>query len=71
MNVLLRFLKCGLVMAALQGGFLNAQMVQYGHVVEMNSGKKALAGVSVSIPSAHDCQPTASDVNGTFRQKSS
>lgn len=67
MKVFLQILKCGLVMAALHGGFLHAQMVQYGHVVEMNSGKKALANVSVSIPSAHDCQPTASDVNGTFR----
>ena len=67
MNVLLRVLRCGLVMAALQGGMLSAQMVQYGRVVEMNSEKKALQGVSVSIPSAHDCQPTASDVNGTFR----
>ena len=67
MKVLWNILKIGLVVAALQGGALSAQMVQYGRVVVMNSGGKALQGVSVTIPAAHDCQPTASDVNGIFR----
>lgn len=49
------------------GSMLSAQTVQYGKVVEMNSGRKALSGVSVMVPSAHDCQPTVSDVNGVFR----
>ena len=46
---------------------LSAQMVQYGRVVEMNSGGKSLPNVAVSIPMAHDCQPTASDACGLFR----
>lgn len=33
----------------------------------MNTGGKALPGVGFTIPSAHDCQPTASDANGNFR----
>lgn len=49
------------------GEFLSAQMVQYGCVVEMNSGGKALSGVAITIPSAHDCQPTSSDAFGVFR----
>jgi len=49
------------------GGLLSAQMVQYGCVVEMNSGGRSLPNVAVSIPMAHDCQPTASDVRGLFR----
>lgn len=57
------------VMACLvvYGGVLSAQMVQYGRVVEMNSGGKSLPNVAVSIPMAHDCQPTASDACGLFR----
>lgn len=57
------------VMACLvvYGGMLSAQMVQYGRVVEMNSGGKSLPNVAVSIPMAHDCQPTASDAHGLFR----
>lgn len=51
----------------LYGGMLSAQMVQYGYVVEMNSGGRSLPNVSVSIPMAHDCQPTASDAHGLFR----
>lgn len=51
----------------LYGGMLSAQMVQYGYVVEMNSGGRSLPNVSVFIPMAHDCQPTASDVRGQFR----
>lgn len=49
------------------GGVLSAQMVQYGYVVEMNSGGQSLSNVAVSIPMAHDCQPTASDAHGMFR----
>ena len=58
-----------IVMACLvaYGGMLSAQMVQYGYVVEMNSGGRALPNVAVSIPMAHDCQPTASDAFGLFR----
>ncbi len=67
MKALWNILKIGLMVAALQGGVLSAQMVQYGRVVVMNSGGKVLQGVSVTIPSAHDCQPTASDVDGLFR----
>ena len=48
-------------------GMLSAQMVQYGCVVEMNSGGHSLSNVAVSIPMAHDCQPTVSDVHGIFR----
>jgi hypothetical protein len=57
------------VMACLlgYGGMLSAQMVQYGYVVEMNSGGRSLPNVSVSVPMAHDCQPTASDARGLFR----
>lgn len=60
-------LKFGLVWMALHGGILSAQTIQYGRVVEMNSGRKGLPGVSISVPSAHDCSPTASDANGAFR----
>ena len=49
------------------GGMLPAQIVQYGIVREMNSGRKGLPDVSVTVPSAHDCQPTASDAQGRFR----
>lgn len=56
-----------LLLLALPCGMLQAQMVQYGRVVEMNTGGKAIPGVSLTIPSAHDCQPTASDAKGIFR----
>ena len=49
------------------GGRVTAQTVQYGQVKEMNSGGKALPGVFITIPTVHDCQPTASDANGVFR----
>lgn len=49
------------------GGLLSAQIVQYGRVVEINSGGRSLPNVAVSIPMAHDCQPTASDARGLFR----
>ena len=48
-------------------GWLKAQMVQYGRVVEMNSKGKTISGVSIALPTAHDCQPTPSDVHGNFR----
>lgn len=67
MSVLLKTLKWSMLTLAMHCGVLSAQMVQYGRVVEMNSGGKALSGVSITIPSAHDCQPTSSDVNGMFR----
>lgn len=56
-----------LLLLALPCAALQAQMVQYGRVVEMNTGGRAIPGVSLTIPSAHDCQPTASDANGNFR----
>ena len=46
---------------------LFAQTTQYGRVVEMNSNGKRIAGVSVTVSSATDCQPAASDANGVFR----
>lgn len=67
MRALNNTLKGCLLLLALHGGLLSAQMVQFGRVVEMNSGGKALPGVSITIPSAHDCQPTASDIRGVFR----
>ena len=67
MSVLLKTLKWSMLALAMHCGVLSAQMVQYGRVVEMNSGGKALSGVSITIPSAHDCQPTSSDINGMFR----
>ncbi len=51
----------------LSSGHVSAQMVQYGKVVEMNSKGKKLTGVSVTVPSAHDCHPTSSDAFGVFR----
>lgn len=67
MGTLMRLLKRGMLLMTLYGGMLSAQMVQYGRVVEMNSGGKALSGVAITIPSAHDCQPTSSDAYGVFR----
>lgn len=68
MNRIIRFLSYGLVMIAfLHCGKASAQMVQYGKVVEMNSKGKTLSGVSVTVPSAHDCHPTSSDAYGVFR----
>lgn len=67
MSTLLKTLRWSLLAFAMHCGVLSAQMVQYGCVVEMNSGGKALPGVSITIPSAHDCQPTSSDIRGIFR----
>ena len=44
-----------------------AQTVQYGRVVEINSKGKTLSNVAINIPSAPDCQPTASNNDGLFR----
>lgn len=68
MNNSIRFLCITtLLVAFLHCGKVSAQMVQYGKVVEMNSKGKTLSGVSITVPSAHDCHPTSSDVHGVFR----
>ncbi len=68
MNKRIQFLFCGLLLLAfLPCWKASAQMVQYGKVVEMNSKGKTLSGVSVTVPSAHDCHPTSSDAFGVFR----
>lgn len=46
---------------------LTAQTVQYGKTVEMMDRGASLAGVTLTIPSEHDCQPTLSDSQGHFR----
>lgn len=56
-----------LLSATYSDGCLFAQMVQYGIVTENNLHGKTLNGVSVTVPSAHDCQPTASNNHGEFR----
>ncbi len=45
----------------------SAQMVQYGKVVELNTKGKTISGVAITVQSAHDCHPTASDAHGLFR----
>ena len=67
MKVLVNTLRWWVVALALWGGALSAQMVQYGYVVEMNSGGRPIQNVAVAVPMAHDCPPTASDANGAFR----
>lgn len=67
MDAVLKTLKWWLLAIAMWGGALSAQMVQYGYVVEMNSGGQPIANVAVAVPMAHDCPPTASDANGAFR----
>lgn len=52
---------------SMAGIMANAQMVQYGKVTEMSSGGKCLTGVSITVNSATDCQPTTSDAYGVFR----
>lgn len=46
---------------------LFCQVVQYGKVVEMDDLGKPLAGVTLTIESEYDCQPTMSDAHGQFR----
>lgn len=43
------------------------QVVQYGRVVVSDDRGTPLSGVSLAVPSEHDCQPTMSDGNGRFR----
>ncbi len=45
---------------------LFGQTVQYGRV-DLYDQSAALAGVTLTIPSEHDCQPSMSDANGRFR----
>ncbi len=48
-------------------GPLYGQMVQYGKVMEWGEQGTPLAGVTLTVPSEHDCQPTISDSKGGFR----
>lgn len=48
-------------------GPLFGQVVQYGKVMEMDEQGSPLAGVTLTVPSEHDCQPTLSDSRGQFR----
>ena len=51
-------------------GSLRAQVVQYGKVVEWATQAptgSAISGVSLTVPSVHDGQPTISDSKGNFR----
>ena len=45
---------------------LIGQTVQYGKVDLYDNGA-LLSGVTFTIPSEHDCQPTMSDAKGCFR----
>lgn len=45
---------------------LFGQTVQYGKV-DLYDQDAALSGVTLTIPSEHDCQPTMSDAKGCFR----
>ena len=67
MKRITRFVQGIALMALAFTGNLCAQVVQYGQVVEMNSGGKELSGVSVTLPAIHDCQPTMSDKKGIFK----
>lgn len=46
---------------------LSAQIKQYGKVTEADTHGRALTGVAISVPSAHDSHPTASSNQGEFR----
>lgn len=48
-------------------GPLFGQVVQYGKVMEMDEQGSPLAGVTLTVPSEHDCQPTLSDSRGQIR----
>ena len=48
-------------------GPLFVQVVQYGKVLEWGEQENLLAGVTLKVPSEHDCQPTISDAKGQFR----
>lgn len=62
-----RVLFINLLLVLFINNCLFAQTTQYGRVVEMNSNGKKVSGVSVTVSSASDCQPAASDANGVFR----
>ncbi len=64
-----KLMKHILLILLLLCGTLYGQVVQYGNVTEMSSGRKPLGSVAVTIPSVHDCQPTMSDSRGQFRLK--
>lgn len=46
---------------------LFGQVVQYGKVMEWDGQGSPLVGVTLTVPSEHDCQPTISDSKGNFR----
>lgn len=48
-------------------GPLSGQVVQYGKVMEWDGQGGPLVGVTLTVPSEHDCQPTISDSKGNFR----
>ena len=48
-------------------GPLFGQVVQYGKVLEWGEQEGSLAGVTLKVPTEHDCQPTISDAKGQFR----
>lgn len=48
-------------------GPLFGQVVQYGKVLEWGEQESPLVGVTLTVPSEHDCQPTISDSKGGFR----
>ena len=48
-------------------GPLFSQTVQYGKVMEGDGQGSPIAGVTLTVPSEHDCQPTISDSKGGFR----
>ena len=56
-----------LMILVLLAGSLFGQVVQYGRVVEADDPAHRIAGVCITIPSEHDCQPTMSDSEGLFR----
>ncbi len=47
--------------------YLDAQVIQQGIVCELNSKGKPVSGVGISLLTATDLQPTASNTDGTFR----
>lgn len=56
-----------IVVLLLLCGPLFGQVSQNGKVVEMDDCGNPLAGVALTVPSEHDCQPTMSDSKGHFR----
>lgn len=56
-----------LVVLMLLAGPLFGQVTQYGKVLEWGEQERPLVGVTLTVPSEHDCQPTISDSKGGFR----